>query len=593
MNPRIIVALFSLALAAFANAQTVFTLNKASYLPGEAITATWSGRISPKAKDWIGIYPRTVAPGAQNSPLWAYTNGTRTAGTNALAAGSVTFSSPTLAVGQWSAYFLDNDGYSSLGRVDFTIATAVAPVSMSVNKASYTAGEAITVTWSNRTSATANDKIGIFARNASPATATAAATLYTSGTQTPGSPLAAGSVTFNSPGLASGDWTAHFLDSDGTTSRGSVNFSVAAPAPVFTLNKQTYEVNENIVVTWSGRTTPSTTDWVGIYPTSMSGVPDGNPVSTIWAYAGSGTTTAGTAKANGTFTFTAPGLAKGQWTAYFLANDGYQILGQVQFTVSNSPRILGFSADHPFINDGTPITLSWVVDPGDGNINTLVVDDGTTQTNVLGTDVLEVSPQQNTNYRLILNGNINRLASVFNEERNSEQFSIGGNHVSVGSPLTAVWNGAAGNGDSWVAIYRAGDNPDTHQAAYWYYLNGTKTTGGSFPNGTMSFNNLPAGEYYAILFSNGGYVIERGPIRFTVVAGTIAPLAVSSFGNDDGDVRLDWNSLPGVSYDVETSTDLIHWTPEAGAIRARGLSTSVFMPPTPEDIQRFYRVKQN
>ncbi|RYD27728.1 MAG: hypothetical protein EOP87_20705 [Verrucomicrobiaceae bacterium] len=498
MNSRILAALFTLLLVAASHAQTVFNLNKTSFLPGEAIVATWSGRTSPAAKDWIGIYPRTSSPGGPVSNLWNYTSGTRTAGTP-LQAGSITFTNPGLAIGQWSAYFLSNDSYTSLGRVDFVVAPAPTQVVMNLNKASYAAGEAITATWSNRTPADANDKIAVFPRNAA-TTTTPTLWVHSSGTQTPGSALESGSVTFDSPGLAIGDWTMHFLESGGTTSRASVNFSVTAALPAFTLNKSVYQTNEAIKVTWSGRTSPSTTDWVGIYPTSMSGVPDGSPGSTLWAYT-NGTQTATTASAAGTFTFNNPGLPKGNWTAYFLASDGYQILGTVQFTVANSPRILGFTADHAFINDGTPITLSWVVDPGDGAIETLVVRDGTNETDVHTTSILEVSPLQTTTYTLVLNGTATAEAHVLNDSGNSNAFSIGETHLSTGSPLTAVWNGATGNPDSWIAVFRAGQQPRIDQAPYWNYLNGTRTTGGNLIEGTMSFN-LPAGDYYVVLFTD-------------------------------------------------------------------------------------------
>jgi len=589
MNARIFAALFSFVLIAAAHAQTVFTLNKANFTPGESITATWSGRTSPKAKDWIGIYPRNVAPGAVVSTVWCYTSGTRTSGT-AKAEGSVTFTNPTLPAGQWTAFFLDNDGYGSLGSVDFVVAPAPTAVVFSLNKSSYPTGEAITATWSNRTPASANDRVGIFPRNASPASTAATLWVHTSGTQTPGSALAAGSVTLTAPGLATGDWTAHFLDADGTTSLANFNFSITAPLPSFSLDKPVYQIGESIKVTWSGRTGATSTDWVGVYPTSMSGVPDGSPGSTIWAYMG-GTQTAATPLAAGTFTFTNPGLPKGNWTAYYLANDGYQILGSVQFTVANSPRIVGFTADHAFIGDGNPITLSWVVDPGDGVVESLTLGDGGTQTNVAGTDLIEVSPGQNTTYTLTLNGTTTAQARVFKEAGNSDAFSISASHLSSGSPLTAVWNGATGNPDSWIAIYRSGDQPGPDLAAYWHYLNGGQTTGGNFPAGSMSFN--PAtGEYYAVLFTNGGYTIERGPIRFTVLPDQVKPLAVTGFGPDGGDMKLEWNSLPGVSYDVETSTDLLEWHSEATGIRASGTASRAFMAPTPEDQSRFYRVRR-
>ena len=471
-----------------------------------------------------------------------------------------------------------------------------AQVVFSLNKTSYVTGEAITATWSGRTSPAVRDWIGIY-RNPNPGgnpDGNPASTIYrytSSGTQTPASPaLSAGSITFNNPGLAVGNWTAYFLANDGYTILGSVNFTIGSP-PVFSLNKTVYQVGEAITATWSGRVAPTTTDWIGIYPRNLSGVPDGSPGSTIWNYT-NGTQTAGSALAAGSITFTNPGLPRGDWTAYFLAADGYQILGTFQFTVANSPRIIGFTADHAFINDGTPITLSWVVDPGDGSVQTLTVSDGTNVSNVVGLDVLEVSPQQNTTFTLTLNGTVTAQARVFRDGGNSNAFSIGAIHLTTGGQFNATWNGTSGNSNSWVGIYRAGDVPGPVAATYWNYLNGTKTAGGAIrPNGTLGFTPTK-GDYYAVLFTDSGYTIEQGPIRFSVIDEQIKSFAVSNFGQDGGDMRLDWNSLPGEIYDVLSSTNLTDWQNEVENIRASSTSSSVFMAPTPADPQRFFRVRQ-
>lgn len=589
MKTSFLATLFSFLFVLVSQAQ-VLTLNKAAYAPGEAITATWSGRTSPSKKDWVGVYPAGVTPGVVVSTLWNYTSSkTHTSGATASTAGSMTFSAPGLAVGNWTAYFLSDDTYTSLSSVNFTVAAA-STFSFSLNKSAYQSGESITATWANRSSAAATDTIGIYPQGVVPGSGTTATLWkYTSGTQTAGPPLAGGSVSFSSPGLPAGNWTAWFLDSGGNISLGSVNFTIAAAPVSFSLNKQLYQVGESMTVTWSGRTGPSATDWVGIYPRNLSGVPDGSPGSTIWNYT-SGTGTAGMPLADGSFTFTNPGLPKGDWTAYFLAADGYQILGTFEFSVANSPRILGFTADHAFLDDGGPIALSWVVDPGDGVVQSLTVGSGGTQTDVSALDVLEVSPLQTTTYTLTLNGTLTAQAQVFKDAGNTSAFSIDASHLSTGSTLNAVWNGVTGNPDSWVAIYRMGDQPGPNTAVYWYYLNGTKTIGGSLTGGSLAFNPA-AGDYYAVLFTNGGYTIEQGPIRFSVVSGAIKPLAVAAFARDGDDMRLDWNSLPNESYDILTSPDLSTWNVEVENVRASSLSSSVFLPITPADPQRFYRVR--
>jgi hypothetical protein len=579
----------SFLLVLVSHGQVVFSLNKTSHTTGEAITATWSGRTSPNVKDWVGIYPSGVTPGAVNSTTWNYTSsGTHTAGSTALAAGSIKVGNPGL--GSWTAYFLADNGYSILGSVNFTVA-APAVFSFTLNKTTYQSGESITATWANRSPASATDTIGIYPQGTTPGSGSSATLWkYTSGTQTPGSALAAGSVSFANSGLAAGNWTAYFLDSGGSTVLGSVNFTVAAPPTVFSLNKSVYQLGESITANWSGRSGPSIYDWVGIYPRNLSGVPDGSPASTIWLYS-DGTQNGSTALTAGSVTFTNPGLAKGDWTAYFLADDGYQILGTFEFTVANSPRILGFTADHAFIDDGTPITLSWIVEPGDGSVQTLMIGDGTNVTDVLGLDVLEVSPVQNTTYTLTLNGTLSAQARVLNDTGNSNAFSIGALHLTTGGGFNAAWNDTSGNPDSWVGIYRAGDQPGPDPAVYWNYLNGTKTAGGpNLPSGSLGFN--PAkGDYFAVLFTNAGYYIEQGPIRFTVIDEAIQPFAIRSFGPDGGDMRLDWNSLPGETYDVLSSTNLTDWQTEVENIRASAASSSVYMAATPNAPQRFFRIR--
>lgn len=365
---------------------------------------------------------------------------------------------------------------------------------------------------------------------------------------------------------------------------------------VFTLNKTTFAPGESIIATWSGRTSPGTKDWVAVYPRPIAGdpngVPDGNPGSTIWKYT-SGTQTAGAALAAGSVTFTNPGLAAGNWTAYFLANDGYTRLGSVQFSVINAAKIAGFTADHAFINDGTPITLSWVIDPGTQSLQTLTLNDGTTDTDVTALNLLEVSPTQNTVYKLTLNGAATAQATVFTDAGNTTAFNLGtSTHFSSAEDFVVNWNGTVGAPDSWVGIYRVGGQPGPTLAAYWNYLNGTRTPGGANqPNGSLGFDPAP-GDYYAVLFSNSGYTIEQGPIRFTVTEKAILPFAVTSFGEDGGDFRIDWNSLPGETYDVMTSTDLTNWEPAVENIRAAKWDSRVFVPTTPEDTKRFFSIRR-
>ncbi len=109
-------------------ARGAFTLNKAVYDEGEAITASFTD--SPgDATDWVGIYSN---PGngpvdgtfVGGSTIWLYTNGTQSAA-GGITDGAVTFANPGLAPGNYIAFFLASDGYASIEEpVPFSVQVA-------------------------------------------------------------------------------------------------------------------------------------------------------------------------------------------------------------------------------------------------------------------------------------------------------------------------------------------------------------------------------------------------------------------------------------------------------------------------------------
>ena len=102
-------------------------------------------------------------------------------------------------------------------------------------------------------------------------------------------------------------------------------------AVVMRTAKSTYDLDEAITVNF--RHGPGgSTDWIGLY--RIGSTPGAASPSIVWAYVGSGTTTAGAGAASGSVTFTNPGLGPGLYEAYFLANDGYeQLAGPATFKV--------------------------------------------------------------------------------------------------------------------------------------------------------------------------------------------------------------------------------------------------------------------
>lgn len=353
----------------------------------------------------------------------------------------------------------------------------------------------------------------------------------------------------------------------------------------FQLDKTSYAPGENIVASWTGST--STKDWIGIYPRGE--VPDGNPASTKWGYV---TGVAGSRS----FAATAP-LGVGQWTAWMLANDGYGVVAgttALDFTVAlPGPDITAFTASSNFAS-GTPVTLSWTI-TNSAQITSLKLSDGVNPAvDVLGQTSWPVNPTATTAYTLNVNDGFDtagRLIMV--ASGNTPAFSINKTSLEVGQPVVATWTGVTGNPDSWVGIYKATGTPGVEYSDQWNYLNGTRTAGGNVTDGTMQFS-LPVGQYYAVLFVDGNYTIEKGPILFNVVPEEV--IKVTSLVKAGNAVTIEWQSKAGHEYDVYGSNTMdgppLSWESLAVAVPAEGDGTTSFTETFAADVpvRRFYKV---
>jgi phospholipase C len=100
-------------------------------------------------------------------------------------------------------------------------------------------------------------------------------------------------------------------------------------------DKPVYSQGQDIKVTFMNGPGNDSQDWIGIYPYGT--LP--HPGSTLWEFIG-GTQAATTSPASGTVTINGASLGSGPWplpagayTAYYLVNNGYSYLGQIEFTV--------------------------------------------------------------------------------------------------------------------------------------------------------------------------------------------------------------------------------------------------------------------
>ncbi len=367
---------------------------------------------------------------------------------------------------------------------------------------------------------------------------------------------------------------------------------IASAGPLFAqatlqLDKSTYAPGETITASWTGST--STTDWVGIYPRGI--IPDGNPASTDWEYVNEA----------GSVSFTTPSpIGIGEWTAWFLANDGYTVMPgstPVDFAVVNpNPEIETFTASSNFAGNG-PVTLSWTIRLPD-QVTSLTLDDGVNApVDVLGQTSYAVNPAANTTYTLDMNAGTDTASRlIMVATGNSAAFSMNRSLYEQGEPITATWAGVTGNPDSWVGIYKIGNTPQAEYSDAWNYLNGSRTEGGNVTDGSMQFN-LPEGEYYAALFVDGGYVIEEGPILFSVIKEKL--VKVNSVVKTGNTVTIEWQSAAGHEYDIYASDTmegdpLQAWELLRFALPAEGDGATSFEEVLAEPVpaKRFYKVYQ-
>lgn len=207
--------------------------------------------------------------------------------------------------------------------------THAAAQNLTLDNSSYAEGQNITASWSNGPG-DGHDWIGIYPNGVTPGNQSASEWLYIGGTQT-GKQKGPknGSVTFSNPGLTSGTYSAYYLSNDTyTVLSGPVNFNVTQGGqgndPAITTSKSSYAYGETITVNFSNGP-GNANDWIGLYNPGVTPA-QGSP-SLKWQYTGGAT--------SGSVSFANSGLQPGNYVAYFLENDGYNVLdGPLSFSVT-------------------------------------------------------------------------------------------------------------------------------------------------------------------------------------------------------------------------------------------------------------------
>lgn len=237
-------------------ADTQIQLDTIAYLPNTPITVSYADTPGNNT-DWVGLYPAGTNPGSDNPSLsWAYTEGQNS--------GTIVFEGLPNP-GRYYATLMENDTYTEIvDRKPFYVGPFV---QVSTDAQVYESGADVTVTYTNAP-ALVNDWIGIYKVGHVPGPVPSTQWEYVSGPE--------GTMIFS--GLADGYYFAEYLLEDGYDSAGSrVFFQVGSQITQLAINKTIYNLNENIIATWTDA--PGIIkDWLGIYPEGIEN-PDDNFVS--------------------------------------------------------------------------------------------------------------------------------------------------------------------------------------------------------------------------------------------------------------------------------------------------------------------------
>lgn len=214
-----------------------------AYQPNKAIKVIFTD--APANEEaWIGLYKEGQTPGSSTpSQDWSYLNG-QTSGT-------ITFDGLS-EIGNYYATLFQDGGYTEVTeRNNFYVGPFV---QLSSDKEMYDEGETVTISFQDAPHLD-KDWIGIYKVGHIPGTQTSVQWSYVTTEE--------GSFSFD--GLAKGYYYAEYYLQDGYSHIGNkIFFQVGEQITQLAINKTVYNLNENIIATWSDA--PGIIkDWLGIY----------------------------------------------------------------------------------------------------------------------------------------------------------------------------------------------------------------------------------------------------------------------------------------------------------------------------------------
>ncbi len=397
----------------------------------------------------------------------------------------------------------------------------------------YVVGEPIQTIYSGGPG-NATDWIGIYPEDIVPGSVGSTLWQYTVG--------GAGALTFADGLATAGAWDAHLLLNDGYDIAASTRFRVVETwEPLLRPSKPIFTPGEPIEIAFTnGMGTAK--DWIGVYPAGQTpGVGGG---STLWLYT-DGTEEGDAAPLNGAVSFPSGLEQPGEYVAYYLLTDGYDVYMTAPFWVEGEqitaptvqdlrpsdgathvPTDVDFYAR--IVNGTTSVVVESIVLELNGGVVPAQITEDTANNQVLVEFLLDPPAAHSSvhTYRLSFSDNAEEPAETVLEgsltivpepstslPRIITEFPI----YVIGETIVTYFFDGPANPKDWVGIYPEEVVPGTVGSTRWFY---TDLAGGNtgVARGTVPFGGglNAAGLWDAHLLLNDGYDIAAST-QFRVV----------------------------------------------------------------------------
>jgi RHS repeat-associated protein len=335
-------------------------------------------------------------------------------------------------------------------------------------------------------------------------------------------------------------------------------FVSPATAATLTASPTTVGAGGSLTAAWSGISSPTGTDWIGLYvPGAL------NTAYLRFQY------TNGAASGSAAYSVPA-GTAAGTYELRLFANNGYTLLATSNsFTVtvpilSPSPpnATPGGITTVTWSGIAAPTATDWIALAVPGSANNVYVANRYTTGAASGSVPFAIpagTALGTYELRLFANGGTGRLATTTVGVVGPLALSASPSSVAPGGSVTVSWSNILDPAaNDWVGLYAAGAANSNYQSRVF-------TGGGS--NGSLNFT-IPAGtgsgSYELRLFSNNTYTRLTSSNSFTITGAATSLSASPSSMNPGGTLTATWSAIYS-----PTSSDWL-------ALSKPGLADSVY-----------------